>query len=251
MCVDAKERRALLVSPREMGRLKGFSRRLVDLSLVGGAVGCGYVGYHRNAKEDAVAKQKRLSDQQERLRQQRALALRSRVEKNFLELAKQYDLKIDDLLHKREQLIKMRDETQALSMKVLERNSEVTLEVKKLQSLIKTREELKKLASYLRQQKRTLDAEMEELKKLTKIKEDLQARSVQTCSEAAREEYELQVLSSKVQERNKVLEAEIEELMRLVKVKEELQAKAEALDAPILTRLNQDPVLKKDDSVQS
>lgn len=230
--------------------MKVVAQRLLDLSLVGTAVGFGYVGYQRNTKENAAAKQKRLSALQERLRQERSLALRNRVEKNFLELAKQYDLKADDLLQKRERLLKIRDETQALSVKVLERNSEVNLEVKKLQKLVKTREELQQLASSLRQQKRTLEAEVEELKKLVKIKEDLQARSTHTCSAVVREEDELQALSSKVQERNKVLEAEIEELMRLVKVKEELQAKADALEAPVLTHLN-DPVLKKDDSVQS
>lgn len=230
--------------------MRTVAQRLLDLSLVGMAVGCGYEGYQRNAKEDAAAKQKRLAAQSERWRRQRAIASRNQVEKTLQEIAKQYDLSTDDILRRRESLLKLRDETQALSDKILKRNSEVSLEVKKLKELIRTKEELKQLASSVRQQKRTLAAEVEELKKLVKIKEDLQARSTHTCSAVAGEDDELQVLSSRVQERNKVLETEIEELMRLVKVKEELQAKAKASEAPVLTHLN-DPVLKKDDSVQS
>eukprot|EP00250_Pteridium_aquilinum_P035333 c9159_g1_i1 orf=96-776(+) len=217
-------------------------QRVLDLSLVALAVGCGSVGYYWNSQETPPSKQ-------ERLRAARSLAHRRRVEKAFDDLAKQYDLKVDELVQKRDQMLKMREDMQSLSAKLLQRNKEVALEVEKLQKLVKVKEELQQLASSLRQQKRTLDAEVQELMKIVKIKEDLQARSTQTCSAVVRAEDELQMLSSKVQERNKVLEAEIEELMRLVKVKEELQAKSEALDEPVLTHLS-DPILKKDDSVQ-
>lgn len=233
-----------------MGTARVVAQRLLDLSLVGMAVGCGYEGYQRNAKEDEAAKQKRLAAQIERLRRQRTIASRDQVEKTLQQIAKQYDLSTDDILRRRDSLIKLRDETQALSDKVLKRNAEVSLEVRRLKELLRTREELQKLASSLRLQKRNLTAEVEELKKLAKIREDLQARSTHTGSAVSGEDDELHVLSSRVQERNKVLETEIEELMRLVKVKEELQAKAKASDAPVLTHLN-DPVLKKDDSVQS
>lgn len=225
------------------GRVKEGLLRLGDLSLVAMAVGCGYVGYHWNVNEDATAKQ-------ERIRSEQSIAHRRRVEKAFLRLCRQYDLKVDELTKKRDQVYKISNEAQALSAKVLQQSTEIGREIERLQKLLKVREELQQQASSLRQQKRNLDAEVQELSKLVKIKEDLKARSKGTSSTPLTDRDELQILSSTVQERNKVLEVEIEELMRLVKVKEELQAKSEALDVPVITHLG-DPMLEKDDSVQS
>ncbi|MCO5595988.1 hypothetical protein L7F22_050040 [Adiantum nelumboides] len=224
------------------GRVKAGMLRLGDLSLLAIAVGCGYVGYNRNASEDPAAKQ-------QRIRREQSLAHRRRVEDAFFQLAKQYDLKADELMKKRDEVYKIREETQTLSTKVLQHSVEVGRDIEKLQKLLKVREDLRQQASSVRQQKRTLNAEVEELSKLVKIKEDLQARSKKTTdSPPLTGNDELQILSLKVQERSRMLEAEIEELMRLVKVKEELQAKAEALDEPVITHLG-DQLLKKDDSV--
>ncbi|KAI5076812.1 hypothetical protein GOP47_0008877 [Adiantum capillus-veneris] len=94
-------------------RMKEGLLRLGNLSLLAIAMGCGYAGYNMNASEDAVAKQERIHHEQ-------SLAHRHRVEKTFFQLARQYDLKVDELIKKRDEVYKIRDETQTLSARVLQ-----------------------------------------------------------------------------------------------------------------------------------
>ncbi|KAH7425999.1 hypothetical protein KP509_11G080600 [Ceratopteris richardii] len=206
------------------------------------AVSCGYVGYRLNADEDPDARR-------ERIERARFQAERHHIEKHFLQLSKFYDSRASELTKKVDLMYKMTEETQNLSVKVVQHNKKVSMEIEKLQKLLKVKDEIDQTASSLRRQKRTLDAEVRELSKLVKIKEDLQARSRDACSSPTfTAEDELHILSSKVQERNRALEAEIKKLMELLK-KKELQAKSEALDEAVVSHLGS-PLLRDDDPAQ-
>ncbi|KAH7426033.1 hypothetical protein KP509_11G082000 [Ceratopteris richardii] len=219
-------------------RMKEGLLRLGDLSLVAAAVGCGYIGYNMNSREHPGPQQKAVR------RRDFTQADIRRIEETFLQLARKYDLDVKQVLQKRDEALKVKEEAATVSTKIIELNKEVSTEIEKLQKLMKLKYQLQHAIASLDQQKRSLDVEAEEISKLVKVKSDLQERYKRIC--LTPETPELQILSSMVHEKNQILEAEIEQLTRLVKVKQQLLEKFEALDQTFPSHTD-DPKLKQGD----
>ncbi|KAI5075988.1 hypothetical protein GOP47_0008053 [Adiantum capillus-veneris] len=159
-------------------RMKEGLLRLGNLSLLAIAMGCGYAGYNMNASEDAVAKQERIHHEQ-------SLAHRHRVEKTFFQLARQYDLKVDELIKKRDEASSLRRQKRTLNAEVKELSKLVKIK-EDLQARSKrasdspalaANDELQILSSKVQERNRVHEADIEELMRLVKVKEALQAKA--------------------------------------------------------------------------
>ncbi|KAI5074437.1 hypothetical protein GOP47_0010398 [Adiantum capillus-veneris] len=132
--------------PEEMAmadRMKEGLLRLGNHSLLAIAVGCGYAGYNMNASEDTVAKQ-------ERIHQEQSLAHRRRVEKTFFQLARQYDLKVDELIKKRDEASSLRRQKRTLNAEVEELPA---VQKRRLYSKLKSLQKTYKASELIRPQK--------------------------------------------------------------------------------------------------
>lgn len=129
-----------------MGRLSFLrfsAQRVLDISIVSLAVGCGSVGYYLNANEDEAARRKRLHEEHARRQRRRVEEVKRRSFEHLKSLSKQHQEKVELLLQKRKEIVALHDEMEALNVRLQEQHKELELEIKEIRRLVKLKEELR------------------------------------------------------------------------------------------------------------